>query len=248
MSLTRGISEALSNSDSPVEIGIGGYRLFARIRESVDYKSIIPTDTLEDGSNSSDDIINEQITVTIEGVVGDLFVEENQFPEIVSKDFSSVGEITALLPARSQQQIQRISQIDSQLRDIKLQTDRAERLAGKAYEFFNNSANTAKNQQQKFIDYMEAIHFGRQPVELSVNFKTYKNMGLSSFVPVRDNQTREVSFSATFAQLNYTTLVFTAVSSPAKSLSGKVSDAANKGGQNPEVNQERSLLRSLIGG
>lgn len=250
MSLIRGISDALSNTKSETEIGIGGYRLFARVRESVNYTNTVPTDTLEDGSNSTDDIINEPITVSIEGVVSDLFVEDRQYPELTSKDFSSVGEITALLPAKSQQQLQRISQIDSQIRDATLALERAERLTGKAFEFFGGSTSTAKSEQEKFIDFMESVHFSRQPVELSVSYRDYKNMALAGLVINKDNQTKDVVFTANFQQINYTTLVYTPVSSPSKSVAGKVSDPANKGGQNPESNTtgERSLLSSLVGG
>lgn len=248
MSFVRGISKSLNNTQSEEEVGIGGYRLFARVSDSVSYKNTVPTDTLEDGSNASDDIINEPITISIEGVVGDLLVEPLQSPAVISKDFSSVGEITALLPSKSQQQIQRISQIDDQIRDVQLQAERAERVGGKAYEFFNNSANTAKGQQEKFIDYIEAVNFSRNPIEVSVNFRNYQNMAITSLDIRRDNQVGDTSFSITFQQVEFTTLVYTAVSSPAASLLGKVSDAANKGGQNPEVNETRSLLSSLIGG
>ncbi|QMP81681.1 hypothetical protein [Vibrio phage XM1] len=250
MSLVNGMVESLNNTKSETEIGIGGYRLFARVRETVNYRNIVPTDTLEDGSSSTDDIINEPITVSIEGVVSNLFVEERQYPQLVSRDFSAVGEITALLPAKSQQQIQRISQIDSQIRDAVLAAERAERLAGKPYEFFGNSGNSAKTEQEKFIDFMEALYFSRRPTEVSVNFRDYKNMALVSFIPVRDNNTKDTRFTADFQQINYSTLVYTPVSSPSKSVSGKVSDASNKGGQNPESNEtgERSLLSSLVGG
>lgn len=248
MSLTQGINQSLNNNNTEVEVGIGGYRLFARVREAIEYKSIIPTDVLEDGGNASDDIINEQLVVTIEGVVSDLFIEDRTFPQLISKDFSAVGEVTALLPGGTQQQIQRISQIDDQLRDAKLQAERIERIAGKAYEFFDNSSIQAKGQQEKFIDYMEAVHFGRQPIELSVNYRTYQNMGLASFTPVRDNQTGDTAFTATFAQLQYTSLIYSTVESPSKAIAGSVADPASKGGQNPETNPEKSLLSSLIGG
>jgi hypothetical protein len=251
VSFTDGVNKAFDNTKQETEIGIGGYRLFAKVDESTKYSNIVPTEVLEDGSNSADDILNNPISISMSGVVGDLIVEAAQFPEIISKDFSIVGEVTALLPSKSQQQIQRVSQIDSQLRDAQLLADRAERLAGNAYGFFNNSASNAKSQQEKFIEYMESIHFSRLPIELSTKYRDYKNMALSDLTITSDNQTNDVRFTASFIQVNYLQLVYVEVSenysSPSGATSGKTSDEANKGGQNPEENKETSLLGSIFG-
>lgn len=251
MSFTDGVNTALGNTKQDTEIGIGGYRLFAKVDESTKYSSVVPIEVLEDGSNSADDILNNPISVSINGVVGDLIVEEQQNPQLIGKDFSSVGEITALLPAKSQQQIQRVSQIDSQLRGAQLQAQRAQRLAGNAFAFFNNSASNAKSQQEKFIEYMESIHFSRLPISLSTKYRDYENMALSDLTITSDNNTNEIKFTASFVQVNYLTLVYVEISenykSPSDAVSGKTSDEASKGGQNPEENTERSLLSSILG-
>lgn len=251
MSFVDGITEALNNTKKETEIGIGGYRLFAKIDESVKYTNVVPIEVLEDGTNSADDILNNPIAVSMSGVVGDLIVEPPQSPELIGKDFSAIGEVTALLPAKSQQQIQRISQIDSQLRDATLLAKRAERLAGNAYGFFNNSASNAKSQQEKFIEYMESIHFSRLPISLSTKYRDYDNMALADLTITNDNQTNDVKFTASFVQINYLKLVYVEVStnysSPSEALEGKTTDDADKGGQNPEENTETSLLSSIFG-
>jgi len=251
VSFFDGISSALNNTKQETEIGIGGFRLFAKVDESTNYSNVVPVDVLEDGSNSTDDILNNPITVSINGVIGDLIVEAPQYPELISKDFSAVGEITALLPAKSQQQIQRISQIDSSLREATLLANRARRLADSAYEFFNNSASTAKSQKEKFVEYMETIYFSRQPISLSTENRDFKNMALTNLVISSDNTTGELKFTSTFTQINYSQLVYVEVSnsyaSPSNSVAGKTASAANKGGQNPETNKETSLLGALLG-
>lgn len=251
MSFSDGITASLANTKQETEIGIGGFRLFAKISESTNYSNTVPVDVLEDGSNSTDDILNNPISVSIDGVVGDLFVEQQNFPELISKDFSSVGEVTALLPAKSQQQAQRVAQIDSQLRDATLLAQRAERIGNSAYEFFNNSASSAKTEQEKFIEYMEAIYYGGQPITLSTKLRDFDNMALEDLTINHDNQTGDTRFSARFLQINYTSLNYVEVSekysSPSSSMSGKTSDSSNKGGQNPETNTESSLLSDLLG-
>ena len=251
MSLTDGINAALGNTKQAAEIGIGGYRLFARVDDTTTYSSVVPVDVLEDGTSSSDDILNNPISISVNGVVGDLIIESTARSESLGRNFSAVGEITALLPAKSQQQIQRLSQIDNDLRDAALLAERAQRLVGNAYGFFNNSASTAKSQQEKFIEYMEAIHFSRLPIKLSTKYRDYDNMALSDLTVTSDNQTNDVTFTASFTEINYIQLVYVEVSenysSPAGAVSGKTSDNADKGGQNPEENTETSLLSSIFG-
>lgn len=251
MSFTDGIRQALNNSKGESEIGIGGFRLFAKVNEVTNYSNIVPVDVLEDGTNSTDDIINNPIGVTIEGVVGDTFIESPQFPTVIGKDFSSVGEVAEFLPAKSQQQLQRISQIDAQLNDAILVAERAERIGNNVYEFFAGSPG-GKSQKELFIEYMESIYFGRQPISLSTEFRDYKNMALEDLTITGNNQDGEVKFSAKFLQINYLALVYVQVSdnysSPSNSMSGKVSSDSNKGGQTPETNAEKSLLSSILGG
>lgn len=251
MSFTDGIAKSLSGTKQETEIGIGGFRLFAKVNESTNYSNVVPIDVLEDGTNSTDDIINNPIVVSINGVVGDLFVEPTNFPELISKDYSLVGEVTALLPSKSMQQLQRISQINTQLREASLLADRAKRIGGNVKEFFNNSASTAKSAQDKFVEFMEVIYYSGQPIKLSTNRRDYDNMALSDLTIDENNEDGEVKFSVRFTQINFLELVFVEVrkkySSPSGAVSGKTSGVASKGGQTPESNTETSLLSSIFG-
>lgn len=251
MSFTDGITQALGNSKTEVEVGIGGFRFFAKVSEATNYSNVVPVDVLEDGTNSTDDIINNPIGVSIEGVVGDTFISTPQASTVIGKDFSLVGEVSEFLPEKSQQQLQRISQIDDQVNDAILIAERAERIGNNVYEFFAGAPG-GKTQKEQFVEYMESIYFGRQPINISTEYRDYSNMAMEDLVISSNNQDGEIKFSVKFLQINYLPLIYTEVSnnysSPSQSMSGKVSSNANKGGQNPEVNQEKSLLSSLIGG
>ena len=247
--LTAGMRAALGNTKQGSEIGIGGYRLFARVDDTTTYSSVVPVDVLEDGASVSDDILNNPISISVNGVVGDLVIGSHTDSPVVGRDFSLIGNITALLPAKSQQQIQRASQIDGDLRDAALLAERAQRLAGNAYGFFDNSASTAKSQQEKFIEYMETIHFSRLPVKLSTKYRDYDNMALTDLTTTCDNQTNDVTFSATFTEILYSQIAYVEISegysSPAKSVIGKVSENSDKGGQKPEE-LESSVISSIF--
>ena len=233
------------------EVGIGKYTLFAKIDESTKYSSVVPVEVLEDGTSATDDILNNPTSISMSGVVGDLIVEVPSPPTLINKDFSAVGEITALLPARSQQQIQRASQIDSQLRDATLLAQRVERIAGNAYDLFNNSASTVKSQQEKFVEYMEQVHTNRKPVKISTKYKEYNDMALAELTISSDNQTNDLKFTASFVEVKYLKLVYATVSkdyaTPSNAVQGKTQDESDKGGQNPEENEEKvsSVIFSL---
>ena len=251
MTFKSGIDKALGNTKKETEIGIGGFKLFAKIRDTTNYKNIVPVDFLEDGTNATDDIINEPITVSIDGVVGDAFVGEVNYPEIATKDYSAVGEISALLPSFSSAQSQAISQINTQLREATLLAKRVERIGGNVIELFDNSASTSKSDQDKFVEFMEAVYYSGQPIQVSTNRRDYDNMALSDLSIEENNETGSVEFTAKFSQINYLQLVYAEVSNayaaPSKALAGKTSSVSNQGGQTPEANAETSLLSSLFG-
>lgn len=241
MSFIKGLSDSLANTKTKQQIGIGGFVGFARVNESTKYSNTVPVDVLEDGSNASDDILNNPITVTIVGNVGDIMVPDRQFPEIIPPSLNSLGEISALLPATSQQQFQRLTQINDQARDLILQAERIERIGQKAFDFVSGTPQGGKTPQEKFVDYMEAVHFSRLPIEISTSYKNYKDMALSELTIDRNNSDGVLTFSASFTQISFAQLLFTAVTkveNPSPAVSDKTSGQKNNGGQNPENNEE----------
>lgn len=251
MGFVDGLISSISNNKTAQEIGIGGFAGFARVNESIQYSNTVPVDVLEDGSNASDDILNNPIVVTMDGEVGDIFVPDPQYPEIPTPDTFGLGEITALLPSKSNQQLQRINQINNQIRDAVLQAQRAARIGQNVYNFVSGNQNAGKSEQQKFVDYMEAIHFSRQPIKISVTYKNYDNMALQNLTINRDNSNGALKFSASFIQLSFVSLIYSEVSqnysSPSSAASGRTSGTSNNGGQNPEAG-ESSLISSLLSG
>ncbi len=251
MSFLDGLRKAnQNNKDETQEVGIGGFRLFAKTDETTTYSNVVPTVVLEDGTNASDDILNNQIPVTITGVVGDVFVENVNYSEIVPVDFSDVGRVTEMLPAKSQQQVQRVNQINDTLRDATLISDEINKIGGDVYNFVSGNNTQGKSNQGKFIEYMESIYFSGTPINVSTRYRDYSNMALEDLT-ISSNSDGDVKFSAKFLQVNFTNLVYVPIkekySSPSNALSGSTSDPVNNGGQKVESNKERSLLGALVG-
>lgn len=245
MSFVREKIESLSDAKTQHQIGIGEFVGFARVSESTKYSNTVPIDVLEDGSNDSDDILNNPITITIDGNVGDIIVPDRQFPKIVPPSINSLGEISALLPAKSQQQFQRLTQINDIARDAILQAERIERIGQSAYDFIAGSPSEAKTPQEEFVEYVEKIHTKRLPIEISTSYRNYKNMALTDLTINRNNSDGALTFSASFTQIIFASLLYTAVTgaeNPSPAVSGKVADQTNNGGQNPESNEESVLF------
>ncbi|AUR84246.1 hypothetical protein NVP1052A_17 [Vibrio phage 1.052.A._10N.286.46.C3] len=236
--------------DESQEIGIGGFNLMAVTDESTSFSNIVPTAVLEDGSTVSDDIINNQIPVTITGVIGDVFALQNTYPEIIPRDFSEVGRVTEFFPPKTQQQIQRINQINDTVRDAVLLAEEAEKVGGKVYDFISGNTTAAKDPKEKFIEYMQAIWKSGQPIDISTKYRSYNNMALEDFTFSSNNQDGELKFSAKFLQVNFSQLLYVPISrkysSPSSALGGKTGDQANSGGQRVESNKERSLLSAIF--
>lgn len=244
--------KALDNRSTTNRIGIAGFTGFARTNESIKLTSTVPSEVVEDGTILSDDIINNATVVTIDGVVADMIIEDAQYPEIVPKDVSELGEISALLPAKSQQQYQRLTQINSQLRDGILLAQRAERIGQKAYDFASgNTSGGSISIQEQFIERMQIIHEAKNPIEISVSYRKYPNMAMQDLTINRNNTDGSTTFSASFVEQRFASLLYSEVSasSIAPSVSGsaakKTSNAVNAGGQNPESNTEVELTSAL---
>lgn len=220
------------------KIGIAGFTGFARVRESTSYRANAPKNVLEDGSNASDDIINDPIKISITGVVSDLYANTSPTStSVLGVDVSTLGEVTSFLPDKTQAQLQVIEQINYRANQVIEQANRVERAAGDLYSFVTGSSDSvSKTLQESFIDHMEAIYFNKQLVDIEIENRTYSNMQIS-FRLNRDNKTDSYQFSIDAVQVSYVSLVFVPVqaqySSPSKGVSAKIAGATDKGVQNP---------------
>lgn len=220
-------------------IGIAGFTGFARVREVTNYKASAPTHTLENGSNASDDIINDPIRLSISGVVADLFAETAPTPtSILGVDVSKLGEVNEFLPGKTQAQLQAVEQINYRANQAIEIANRATRAAGDLYSFVTGSGDdsSSKTLQELFIDHMEQIYFNKQLIDIEVANRTFSNMQIS-FSVTRDNQADQYQFTMEATQVNYSDLIFVPVesqySSPSKAVKDKVSGSTDKGVQNP---------------
>ncbi|ELI8406998.1 hypothetical protein RSJ44_003708 [Yersinia enterocolitica] len=251
MGIIDGFTTAQESGKSTVKkVGIGGYSMFARVNDSTSYPSQVPVDVLEDGSNASDDIINGPITIKISGVVADVYVDAKPNAALsLLPDYSRYGEVLEYIPAKTQQQLQKINEIADRAEQKILE---AKRLADKGAELFglvgNPVAGGAKGIREQFLDFIEAIYYGKQLISVEVDYRTHENMALSGLTISTDNQTQDTKFEASFTKINFTKLTTTAIEqqfkSPSPAAKSKTAGVANKGTQTPADNSKAGAKRS----
>jgi hypothetical protein len=254
MSILDGFTRAQESGKATVKkVGIGGFSLFARVGDTVTYPSQIPVDVLEDGSNASDDIINGPIQVQITGTVADVYADAKPNAAFsLLPDYSRYGEVIEYIPSKTQQQLQKINEIADRAEQKILE---AKRLADKGADLFglvgNPVAGGAKGIREQFVDFLEAIYYGKQLVSVEVEYRTHENMALNSLVFSTDNQTMETKFQAGFTKVNFTQLTTTAIEqqfkSPSPAAKSKTAAVANKGTQTPADNSKSSSSSNAAG-
>lgn len=258
MGILDGFTQAqASGKDSVKKVGIGGYSMFARVRDSTEYPAQVPVDVLEDGSNASDDIINGPITIKISGVVADVYVDAKPNSSFsLMPDYSKYGEVVEYIPSKTQQQLQRMNEIADRAEQKILET---KRLVDKGADLFglvgNPVAGGAKSIREQFLDFIEAVYFGKQLISVEVDYRTHENMALSGLVISTDNQTMETKFEANFTKVNFSQLTTAPIEqyfkSPSAAAKSKTAGVANKGAQTPADNSSsktpKSVLTTLLG-
>ncbi|EPB4210646.1 phage baseplate protein, partial [Yersinia enterocolitica] len=208
--------------------------------------------------NASDDIINGPLTIKISGVVADIYVDAKPNSSFsLMPDYSKYGEVLEYIPTKTQQQLQKMNEIADRAEQKILE---AKRLADKGAELFglvgNPVAGGAKGIREQFLDFIEAIYYGKQLITVEVDYRTHENMALSGLTISTDNQTLETKFEASFTKINFTQLTTTAIEkhfkSPSPAAKSKTAGVANKGTQTPADNsktsgQSKSVMTSLKG-
>lgn len=247
MGILDGFTQAqASGKDSVKKVGIGGYSMFARVRDSTEYPAQVPVDVLEDGSNASDDIINGPITIKISGVVADVYVDAKPNSSFsLMPDYSKYGEVVEYIPSKTQQQLQRMNEIADRAEQKILET---KRLVDKGADLFglvgNPVAGGAKSIREQFLDFIEAVYFGKQLISVEVDYRTHENMALSGLVISTDNQTMETKFEANFTKVSFSQLTTAPIEqyfkSPSAAAKSKTAGVANKGAQTPADNSKNS--------
>lgn len=243
-------------ADAPIEeVGIGGFRLLARTRQTFTYTSQVPTAYLEDGSSASDHIVLEPLTLQIDGSVSDVYVEPSAAVAALRGVQGAVGNFAGYLPGQTQAQLQKLNGLAAQVLDRARQIDRVIEDGKQALSFLGDQRpEEAVGLRERFIDSMEQLHYGKQLIGISMPFRRFDSMRITSIAFTQDNQTEAISFSISAQKVRMTSTEFVELEEVEAGTRGAASEGlgkqteaeADKGAQEGEP-AARSLLGSISG-
>jgi hypothetical protein len=233
-------------TDAKKPVGIGEFTAYVSIDESTEYEADIPTETLEDRTSATTDIIIKPLTVKISGEVGDIVVNPDPVTSLQNRVNSELGKVSTYLPAKTQSQISKAASLANDAQDAIRRIDEAIAVGKSAANFFGNKKKTDPPGKQ-FIDEMERLFYGKQLVQVSVPYKTHSLMAISSMSIQRDNQRGAIAFSIQFKQIVTSQTALADIQKyfkkPAPAAQGKTAPTIDKGPQQP-----KSFLDFVTGG
>jgi len=226
-------------TDDRVEVGIGGFIAGVRVSESITLTSDVPDNYVEDGSVINDHIINNPVTISIDGEVADVNEKVLFVPEIALKAIDKSAEILDSLSIvkKTKQQLEKINEFAKPLgnayKDVEDSFDQGQQL----YDYF--SGQKAKTIQDDFFDFLNQIYYSKQLITIEMPFRDYKNMRITSLTISKDNTTNQAlkyKLSAKEVRFAETILVDSNkyFKAPSPSSKDKVGDKDNKGVVEPK--------------
>jgi hypothetical protein len=231
------------------KIGIGGFTMYAATNRTRQRTAQAPVSYLENGSFSSDDIINDPIRLTITGEVADIHIEGSSsllslVPPAVSE---TLGAVRGYIPDRAAGTISKITGIISSVNDRISQIDSA---IAAGQRLFGLAGGATKSIQEQFLDHMESLYNARQPVSVEMDYRNYTNMAIVDFSDNKDNIEDALKFSITLQELRFNELQFTEITkafpAPAPAVKSQAEGSADKVAQAPT--KSKSFLSILTGG
>lgn len=226
------------------KVGIGGFTTFATVADSTKYKAKAPIYPLEDGSIANDHIINEPISISITGEVSDVMLEPSALTELQKRLTAEIGNVTQYLPFKTESQLQKINEIANDAQDKIKKIDKAIADGKQAMSFFGNKSSQNDTNRENFINFIEAVYYGKILISVSVPYRVHDNMAIVDLTIERNNQDEVTRFSMTLQKVRIAEIIYTDLQElkkkPAPAVKDQVGNKTDKGAQAPT--KEKSLL------
>jgi len=230
-------------------IGIAGFTLDVRVRESIKMDADVPTTVLEDGSFANDHVIIKPITLEIDGSVSDIKLQADEVTQILGLQRQEAGVISKYLPDRTRSQISKVNGIIRQAQDVIESIDPYVEDFGNLTGLFGDQSISRRN-TQKFFDTLEKLRQARAPIVIQMPYRTYDNMLLTTITISKDNVGEPLNYSLTATEVRFTTIEATTARNPAAGTKGQTAGNTNKGrssGASANGNpQAESFKRSIF--
>lgn len=249
MGKARDFLNARATSDIQTKVGIAGFTLLARVRNTYAFTSEVPTTYLEDGSSVEDHIILNPVPITIEGRVADVFVQQSFTEAVSSVAASTAGAIGVFAPERTSTMLQKVGSLAASANDALAKIDSLIGAGVQVASFLGVISTEGKTLREKFVDTMESLHFGLQVVDIEMPYRTFKNMRINVTFDT-DNVDDALNFKIEAVQVRTAEQALSSAGSllpdPSPALNGQAQTEADKGVQEG-ASVDTSLLGTILG-
>lgn len=230
----------------PQEIGIGGFRTYSRIRERVNYQADIPISFVETGSPISDHRIIQPLSVSIEGVVGDIYLPQGALSSTVGRIQAEIGNVTQYLPTRTQTQISKVSALVNDAADAVRRIEALIDSGEQVLDLFRNRSVQANPLQFQFIETMESLFRTGSIFNVETRYRIYWDMVITNLMFEVNNETDEIRFMIDLQEWREASIEFVEVArNPGGGAADAVSGKQDKGVQRGD-DVEQSLLTTIF--
>lgn len=235
-------------------IGIGGFALFARVREKTALTAQVPTSYVEDGSPTNDHIIREPERISIEGVVGDVYRAPTTNVLEAIPIVNTLGGIDAYLPRVTSFQETVMSALRNTTNAAMRRINDLLSAGNQVNGILGNLDSASKPLGEQFIDAMENIFYSGQLVAIDMPFRRFENMALTSVTIDRGNDGQgAISFSIEAQRVRIATTTFASITradkNPAPATGGQtkgVKDIGSQAGKKTTGKENTSMLGWLF--
>jgi hypothetical protein len=239
----------ITNITNQQKIGIAGFSTMATVRKGSFKKATMPEVYMEDGSYTTDQVINSPRVIEIEGTVGGTHIRESALQKIYFKDLAAVGSVSTYAQNYTRQQLLAINSVITDAANVVNKIDGYLDAGEQVYDLFN-SENTAKPIAQQFEELMEALMDNGVPIKVEMPNRVFSNMvilGFQATYPVELVDTLE--FQITVGKLRFAKTVYEDISkyyqNPAPAVKTQAGENVSKG-INKTKPVETSALFSIV--
>lgn len=215
-------------------LGIAGFYLSAKIRETTSRSATLTNNYVEDGSYVSDNIILDPLGVTIEGQVSNIEIRDSSETDVTTFIQDKTADIVSTLYTinRSVQAVQRIKEIaTSQDFNYKKLIEGIEQ----GETLYNLFTGNRKDIIQNFDEFMTRIWQSKTPILIETYLKNYDNMVIVAYSSTKNIEDEgKLDYSITFQQARYAKTILTKVvqnqkKNPTGSMKNQTKDISDKG-------------------
>lgn len=229
-------------------VGIGGFTAYALVNERTSGTRMLPSSVLESGSYANDHIIREPITVDMEIDISDIYIDLQPTSPVFRELDNTVGAISQFIPTKTHTVFNQMNEIRNSIDQAFTNVNNVMNMGGSIFSFLGGMG--FNSHRVSFIQALHALYESSQLITLQTRHKSFKNMALSSFDYVTDNERQAITANLTFSQVKFRSLLEVAIEelqqNPSGAASASVASVSEKGSQTVGASSSQATERSFL--